>query len=468
MMSSELMAALEALASEKGIDEMYLLERLERSLAESYERVLDLPEKRTRVTINRENGQIYVFELIPIGDADEETGEYVDFEERDVTPPDVSRIAAQNAKNVINNIVRDAGRQQIYAEFSERIGELVNGSVLQSTTEFTIIKIRDGVEAELPHFDTKRNPDERNEKPANEHYRHNQRLRSLIIGVRDPGRKDAGVKNESTRPAIIVSRTHPDLIRRLFEMEVPEIYDGVVEIKNIAREAGARSKISVASRDANLDPVGACVGPKGSRVRMVVEELRSERVDVIQWDEDPAIYVKNALSPAKVTNVIISMEKENHATVIVPDDQLSLAIGKEGQNARLAAKLTGWHIDIKSTSFVSDIPGLDISLLDEDDVIRSEDGRCEYIAASGLRCPNRAQPDSRFCRLHQENLVALVTDEDEIAINNGDKTSAIVDSIYSGDENTDSGDKNGATVDSDSDVVAADEPLAGWIDLGDE
>jgi len=401
-MASDLMSALEALANEKGIDELYLLERLERSLAESYERILDLPERRTRVTINRENGRIYVFELIPTGEPDEETGEYFEFEERDVTPPDVSRIAAQNAKNVINSIVRDAGRQQIYAEFSERIGELVNGTVLQSTPEFTIIKIREGVEAELPHFDVKRNPDERNEKPANEHYRHNQRLRSLIIAVRDPNRKEVGVRNESTRPAVVVSRSHPDLIRRLFEMEVPEIYDGLVEIKNIAREAGARSKIAVASRDSNLDPVGACVGPKGSRVRMVVEELKSERVDVIQWDENPAIYVRNALSPAKVTSVVISEEKPNHATVIVPDDQLSLAIGKEGQNARLAAKLTGWHIDIKSSSFMSDIPGVTESLIDERDIQKSEDGRCEYIASSGLRCPNRALENSRYCRLHQD------------------------------------------------------------------
>jgi len=409
------MMALEALANEKHIDQMYLLERLERSLAESYERILDLPEKRTRVTINRENGQIYVFELIPIGEPDEETGEYLDFEERDVTPPDVSRIAAQNAKSVITNIVRDAGRQQIHAEFSERIGELVNGSVIQSTPEFTIIKIREGVEAELPHFDLKRYPEERNEKPENEHYRHNQRLRSLIIEVRDPNRREGAVRSESTRPSIVVSRSHPDLIRCLFEMEVPEIYDGVVEIKNIAREAGARSKVSVASRDDNLDPVGACVGPKGSRVRMVVEELRSERVDVIQWDENPANYVRNALSPAKVTNVLISEDKPNHATVIVPDDQLSLAIGKEGQNARLAAKLTGWHIDIKSSSFASDLSGITDSLIDEDEITRSEDGRCEYVSQSGLRCPNRALEDSRFCRLHQHDRTDPGDIEDEIS-----------------------------------------------------
>lgn len=413
-MASDLMVALEALASEKQIDEMYLLERLERSLAESYERILDLPENRTRVTINRENGQIYVFELVPLGEPDEETGEYLDFEERDVTPSDVSRIAAQNAKSVINNIVRDAGRQQIYAEFSERRGELVNGTVLQSTADFTIIKIRDGVEAELPHFDLKRYPEERNEKPEAEYYRHNQRLRSLIIAVRDPSHRDGSVRNESTRPSIVVSRSHPDLIRRLFEMEVPEIYDGVVEIKNIAREAGARSKVAVASRDSNLDPVGACVGPKGSRVRMVVEELRSERVDVIQWDENPVNYVKNALSPAKVTSVLISDDRPNHATVIVPDDQLSLAIGKEGQNARLAAKLTGWHIDIKSSSFVSDMPGISDSLIDDDETRGSEDGRCEYVATSGLRCPNRALEHSRYCRLHSQPGGASLAEDDEL------------------------------------------------------
>ena len=209
--------------------------------------------------------------------------------------------------------------------------------MLQGTPDFTIIKIREGVEAELPHYDAKRNPGERNERPANEHYRHNQRLKVLIIEVRNPNADAPRARGEQARPAIVVSRTHPDLIRRLFEIEVPEIYEGVVEIKSVAREPGARSKVAVFSREANLDPVGACVGPKGSRVRMVVEELRNERVDVIQWSPDPAVYVANALSPAKVSHVSID-EDNNYATVIVPDDQLSLAIGKEGQNARLAAR----------------------------------------------------------------------------------------------------------------------------------
>jgi N utilization substance protein A len=378
---------------------------LEQSLAKSYENILKL-EWDARVTINRETGNIYVYEMVPVGEPDEETGEYAEFEERDVTPHDVSRIAAQNAKNVILSIVRDAGRLAIYTEYSDRKGEIVTGTVLQSTPDFTIIKIRDGVEAELPHFDVKRYQGERNEKPANEHYRHNQRLKSLIIEVRDPNVMESGARSENTRPSIVVSRTHPDLIRRLFEIEVPEIYDGIVEIKSIAREAGARSKVAVASRESNLDPVGACVGPKGSRVRMVVEELRNERVDVIQWDEHPNIYVANALSPAKVNNVLVD-EKTQYATVIVPDDQLSLAIGKEGQNARLAARLTGWHIDIKSASLMSDLPSTVTTLFDDDEPNpESEDGRCEHISPDGIRCRNHAQAGSKFCRLHDENAEA--------------------------------------------------------------
>ena len=195
----------------------------------------------------------------------------------------------------------------------------------------------------------------------------------------------------------MVSRTHPDLIRRLFEIEVPEIYDGVVEVKSVAREPGARSKVAVASREPNLDPVGACVGPKGSRVRMVVEELRNERVDVIQWDADPAVYVANALSPAKVSRVTID-EDNNYATVIVPDDQLSLAIGKEGQNARLAARLTGWHIDIKPASFEG-ASLVDDALIDE---VEEDDDFCIFVGEDGTRCRNHARPGSQYCGVHAD------------------------------------------------------------------
>ena len=391
-----LIEALQALAHERKIDEFYIIERLEESLAKSYERILDL-EYDAKVTIDRQTGKIYVFELVPIGEPDEETGEYSEFEERDVTPEGVSRIAAQNAKSVIASIVRDATRKSIYEEFSDRVGDLITGTVLQGTPDFTIIKIRDGVEAELPHFDQKRNPQERNERPAGEHYRHNQRLKLLIIEVRDPDSDAPRVRGEHTRPSIVVSRTHRDLIKRLFEIEVPEIYDGIVEVKSIAREPGVRSKVAVASREPNLDPVGACVGPKGSRVRMVVEELRNERVDVIQWSDDPAVYIANALSPARVTNVTIDADN-HHATVVVPDDQLSLAIGKEGQNARLAAHLTGWHIDIKPASFMGESLIEDVEVDEEQESF--DDDFCAYLSEDGVRCRNHSREGSKYCGVH--------------------------------------------------------------------
>jgi transcription termination/antitermination protein NusA len=399
-MASELMEALRLLAEEKNIDEIYLLERLEQSLAKSYVNILNL-KWDAKVVIDRTSGQIYVYELVPDEDSyDDELEDYTVFEERDVTPKDVSRIAALNAKSVIASIVRDSARLAIYQEFKERVGELVTGTVLQSTPDFTIVKIREGVEAELPHFDLKRNPNEANEKPENEYYRHNQRIKTVVVDVRNPLDQETASRSRNARPSIIVSRTHPDLIRRLFEIEVPEIYDGVVEIKSVAREAGARSKVAVRSLESNLDPVGACVGPKGSRVRMVVEELHNERIDVIQWSESSAAYVANALSPARVQEVIID-DETHYATAIVPDDQLSLAIGKEGQNARLAARLTGWHIDIKSSTLVNGSTNAVVSLINEDDSEELEEAdHCEYVSPDGVRCRNHARPGSRFCGIH--------------------------------------------------------------------
>ena len=415
-MASEMMEALILLAQEKHIDELYLLDRLEQSLAKSYADILDL-KWGAKVTIDRQTGKVYVYRLEPKDDSmvlDEDDplyGTYTEFEEIDVTPKDTSRIAAQHAKAEINAIVRNAAREQIYEEFSKRIGELITGTVLQTTPDFTILKIREGVEAELPHFDKRRHPDEANERPNGEYYQHNQRVRAVIIGVRDPKAVQNGTasRGEHNRPAIIVSRTHPDLIRRLFELEVPEVYDGVVEVKAIAREPGMRSKVAVASLDSHLDPVGACVGPKGSRVRMVVSELRGERIDVVLWDKDPARYVANALSPAKVTRVIADTENQ-YATVIVPDDQLSLAIGKEGQNARLAARLTGWHIDIKNESLAANLMGPLAPLVDET-VTLDEDGRCAYIDSNGVRCRNQARPGSHFCSVHQGSRQAREEEE---------------------------------------------------------
>ncbi len=374
-MSSELMEALKQLAREKNIDEYEMLDKLEQQLASTYQRIMDL-ENETRVTLDRESGRIYVYELVPVGGTEEEPI----YEERDITPKDVSRIAAQAAKNVIMSSIRDAEREKIFEEYSDRVGEAVTGTVQQSDSRYTLIKLREGVEALLPP----------SEQPPNERYDHNQRIKAYITEVR----------KTTNEPSIVVSRTHPGLIRRLFELEVPEIYDGIVEIKSVAREPGMRSKVAVSSREPGLDPVGACVGPKGSRVRMIVSELRGERIDVVPWSEDPQRYVGNALSPAKVSNVIID-EDTHTATVIVPDDQLSLAIGKEGQNARLAAKLTGWRIDIKSQSQAAE-SGIATVTTEGGEPVEELDGRCVAITSSGLRCRNKALPGSVYCRIHAE------------------------------------------------------------------
>ncbi len=298
----------------------------------------------------------------------------------------MSRIAAQNAKGVITTIIRDAERERIFEEYADRIGESVTGTVQQSDHRYTLIKLREGVEALLPP----------SEQPGNERYDHNQRIKAYIIDVR---------KGQGSEPSIVVSRTHPGLIRRLFEIEVPEVYDGIVEIKSVAREPGARSKVAVSSREPGLDPVGACVGPKGSRVRMVVGELRGERIDVVPWSEDAATYVASSLSPAKVTRVLVA-EDSHTATVIAPDDQLSLAIGKEGQNARLAAKLTGWRIDIKSSTMAAEQGIISASGGSQTEGAEEFDGRCVWVTTSGVRCRNQARPGSYYCGVHEKEAAA--------------------------------------------------------------
>lgn len=414
-MASEMMEALMALCEEKHIDQLYLIDRLEQSLAKSYAEVLKLQDG-ARVTFDRTSGKFYVYKLVPREESfDDETGLYTEFDEVDVTPKDMSRIAAQHVKSEIAAIVRNSARQQIFEEFSQRVGDIITGTVLQTTPDFTIIKIREGVEAELPHFDLRRYPDERNERPVGERYMHNQRIRAIIIDVRDPNSNQPPIRGERQRPSIVVSRTHPDLIRRLFELEVPEVYDGVVEVRSIAREAGVRSKVAVSSYDDRLDPVGACVGPKGSRVRTVVSELRGERVDVVLWSDDPAKCVASALSPAKVSRVLVDKDN-NYATVIVPDDQLSLAIGKEGQNARLAARLTGMHIDIKNESLAADVMR-GLPQINEDVVEEDEGGhRCEYVGPTGIQCRNMARPGSRYCGIHEELASAIVSDDPDSLI----------------------------------------------------
>ncbi len=381
-MSSELMEALRQLAREKNVDEYDMLDRLEQAIAQAYQRNPELLEdiedidNDLRVSIDRDSGRIHVFELVRTGGTDEEPVH----EERDITPQGVSRFAALAAKQVITQVIRDAERDRIYDEYVDRIGESVTGTVQQSDSRYTLIKIREGVEALLPP----------SEQPSSERYEHNQRIKAYITEVR---------RGSGSEPSIVVSRTHPGLMRRLFELEVPEIYDGIVEIKSVAREPGMRSKVAVASRERSLDPVGACVGPKGSRVRMIVSELRGERIDVVPWAEDQATFVGNALSPAKVQTVTLD-EDSRTATVIVPDDQLSLAIGKEGQNARLAAKLTAWRIDIKSVAQAVDA-GM-AALTVEDGGSEEIDGRCVSVTSTGMRCRNRAKPGSPYCGIHQK------------------------------------------------------------------
>ena len=427
-MASEMMDALMALCDEKHIDQLLLLDRLEQTLAKSYADTLEC-EFGARVTIDRTTGNIYVYELIPVGEPNEE-GEYEQFDEVDVTPDDTSRFAAMAVKNEINEIVHLAKRQQICEEFQGRIGDIITGTVLQSTPDFTIVKIREGVEAELPHYSAKKIlaaqrrreeldvvltelPQEINERPKGERYVHNQRVKAVIIGVRDPLNNKQPARGDRQRPSIIVSRTAPELIARLFELEVPEVYDGVVRIKSIARDPGERAKVAVTSLDEKLDPVGACVGPKGSRVRTVVQELHNERVDVVLWDPDPAKFIANALSPAKVSNVIIdNTDDRKYATVIVPNDQLSLTIGKGGQNARLAANLTGYHIDIKDESLAKRVLE-ELNLTDKVDELLAhetlevkpqenvvEEAICEYVDEDGVQCQNPAREGSQFCDLH--------------------------------------------------------------------
>ncbi len=341
-MSSELLDALIALEEQKGISREILVEAIEAALVTAYKRNFNQAQN-VRVDFNQETGEIKVFSRKEVVEEVEDPRleisleearkinsvyESGDIVEQEVTPRNFGRIAAQTAKQVVTQRVREAERSIIYEEFVDRTDDIVNGIIERRDARNIYINLGK-VEAALPL----------NEQIQGEEYKPQQLIRVYITKV-----------EKTTRgPQIIVSRTHPGLLRRLFEMEVPEIYDGIVEIKSIAREAGDRSKISVYAHDPEVDAVGACVGTKGARVQAIVNELNGEKIDIVEWSEDPVVFVANALSPSKVLDVIVN-EEEKSTTVIVPDYQLSLAIGKRGQNARLAAKLTGWKIDIKSES----------------------------------------------------------------------------------------------------------------------
>lgn len=397
-MNGELIEALKQLEREKQIDPNTVLEALSSALAAAYKRNYGAGTTDIRVDIDPKTGKISVFSQEWI----EKEGEEPELVEEEITPENFGRIAAQTAKQVILQRIREAEREKMYQEYIDREGDIVTGIVEQSDQRYTLVNLG-RVEALLPPT----------EQVPTERYDHGTRLKTYIVEVR----------RTTKEPQIIVSRTHPSLLRRLFELEVPEIYEGYVEIKSVAREPGYRSKIAVASRDASIDPVGACVGPKGSRVRMVVSELRGEKIDVVEWNEDPAKFVANALSPAKVKDVKIN-EEEHTAAVVVPDNQLSLAIGKEGQNARLAAKLTGWRIDIKSesqakedteTTRILGVPDEELPIAEASDLeegtlevggYMEDDGAQDYICravkSSGERCSNKARPGSKYCGVHKK------------------------------------------------------------------
>lgn len=331
-MNRKLIEALKELEREKGIRMDTIIEALKGALGAAYKKMYS-DDYEVRIDINEKNGEIKVFKIVGDGQKEDAGTESKAVQEDssmpnevEVTPGDFGRIIAQMAKQVIRQRIKEAEREIMYEEFKDRIGDLVTGIIQQNDTRFTLVDLGK-VEALLPQH----------EQVPGETYKHGERIKCYI----------SEVKKTTKGPQVIVSRTHTGLIKKLFELEVPEISEKIVEVKSISREAGYRTKIAVVSNDRNVDPVGACVGPKGSRVRMIVDELEGEKIDIVDFNEDPVIFIKNALSPAKVLKVLTDEERK-FALIVVPNDQLSLAIGKEGQNARLAAKLTGWKIDIKS------------------------------------------------------------------------------------------------------------------------
>ena len=341
-MSAELMLALEQLEKEKGIKKDIIIEAIEAALISAYKKNFG-SAMNVNVNIDRETGDVKVFGLRKIAEVPDieamdisvedaakinptlNIGDYV---ETEVTPRSFGRIAAQTAKQVVVQKLREAERGIIYDEFYNKECDIVTGIIQRVEKRNVIVDL--GKTEAVPAT---------TEQTPGEEYKFNERIKTYIIEV----------KKTTKGPQIMISRTHPGLVKRLFELEVPEIHDGTVEIKSISREAGSRTKIAVYSKDENVDPVGACVGQRGTRVQAIVDELRGEKIDIIKWSNDIKDYISSSLSPAKVVRVDVD-EEQKSAKVVVPDYQLSLAIGKEGQNARLAAKLTGWKIDIKSES----------------------------------------------------------------------------------------------------------------------
>ena len=341
--SSELIIAMDELEKENGIKKDVLLEAIETALVTAYKRNFDSAEN-VKVTMDKETGEIHVYAEKDVVDIVENPQLQINLEdarkinkkleigdkaEVEIVPKNFGRIAAQTAKQVIVQKIREVSRNVLFNEFNERKGEIVSGIVQKADGGVVVLDLGK-LEGIMPV----------KEQVPTEKYRVNDKIRAYILDV------ERGIKGA---PQVIVSRTSADFVKKLFELEIPEIYEGVIEIKSVSRDPGSRSKIAVYSPNENIDPVGSCVGQKGIRIQNIINELHGEKIDVIEWNEDPSIFISAALLPAQVMAVDIK-EDEKFAQVIVPDDQLSLAIGKSGQNARLAAKLTNWKIDIKSES----------------------------------------------------------------------------------------------------------------------
>lgn len=341
--NKELILALEELEKEKGIKKEYMLEAIEAALLTAYKRNFDALEN-VKVVVDQKTGATYVYAIKDVVDRANDDAQEISLEdakkinktlelgdqvEVEIVPKDFGRIAAQTAKQVIIQKIREAERNIMFDEYSEKKGEIVSGPIQKADRGIVVVDLGK-VEGIMPA----------KEQIPTEKYRVNDKIKAYVADVK---------RGEKGSLQVIISRTNTDFVRKLLELEIPEIYEGLIEIKSVSRDPGSRSKVAVYSQDKNIDPVGSCVGQRGIRIQNIINELNGEKIDVIEWSEDPATYIAAALLPAKIMAVDIK-EEEKFAQVIVPDEELSLAIGKAGQNARLAAKLTNWKIDIKSES----------------------------------------------------------------------------------------------------------------------
>jgi N utilization substance protein A len=444
-MSQEIIEAVREIERDKGIEEGALVAALEDALLAAYKKTPGASRHATVEMTDEGDFRVFSIELPEdievrlLDDArerkleelerlEEETGErqhtliadddldidWSDIPEdqinrEDVTPEGFGRIAAQTAKQVILQRIREEERRMMYDEYIDRVGEVVTGIVQQAGDRNNVLVDLGKVESLLP----------RSEQVDGERYEQGSRIKAVITEVR------SGTKG----PQVILSRRDPELIKTLFELEVPEIADGLVEIRGVAREPGYRSKIAVESHAQGVDPVGACVGPRGSRVRMVVSELRGEKIDIIPWNNEPARFVAKALSPARVREVYLD-DDGKEATVVVPDDQLALAIGKEGMNARLAARLTGWKIDIQSDTEFAQAEA-EIAFGGADGEGEEISGRCSAILANGKRCPNASLPGSKYCGVaaHQELALHDTDDEEPVLTESEPELEALADQM---------------------------------------